>query len=66
MLANEIKEVLEGRPFYITVTNFDKADIHLSKHYTLGEFADAPAEIIHIKDERFFYLFGAHANNIDS
>lgn len=52
--------------FYITITNFGKVDLYVPKHQKVVEVADAPAEIVHIKHERFSYRSGAHRNTVDS
>lgn len=40
--------------FYITITNFRKVDVHLLKDQNVGEVANAPVEIVYIKNRCYF------------
>lgn len=66
MTANVIMDVYPGRPFPVAVVNFSKLDLHLLKHRKAGKVANGPDEIVHIKDDRYSYLYGKHVNNSDS
>lgn len=59
-------DVYAGRSLYITIANFGNVDEHLSSHQNVGEFAFAPLEVVHIKNERFSYPSGIHAKTKDS
>lgn len=65
MTPKRITDVYSGRLFYINVSNFDKVDVLLAKHQKIGEVRNAPLKIVHIKDDRYSYLPGAHGNNRD-
>lgn len=51
--AKKIMDVYQSRPFYITIANFGKIDVHLAKHEKFRRLKDAPDEVVHIKDECF-------------
>lgn len=55
-----------GPPFYITIANFGKADIHPRKHQDVGQAANSPQEIVYIKDDRFPYSTGEEVSENDS
>lgn len=54
-----------GRPSYITITNFDKVNVRFPRHQKFDDVADASVEIVHVKDDRFLYPSGAHADKND-
>lgn len=65
MTAKGLTSIYWGCPFYITIASAGKVAVHLPKQKKVGEVADAPVEIVHIKSERFTYPSDAHANNSD-
>lgn len=52
-------EVCLSRTLAITTANFSQVEIQLPKHHKLCEVTNAPKEILHIKDERFWYTIEA-------
>lgn len=48
-----------SRSFYITFPKFGRADVNLPKHQKVGKVADASIGIVHVKNERFSYLWPA-------
>lgn len=66
MTAKAIMDVYLDSSFYSTIANFGKVDVHLSKHQKAGEVADAPVEVVHIKDKCSSYQSGAHPSKSDS
>lgn len=48
-------DVYSRRLFYNIIASFGIADIHLPKYQNVGEVANGPEEISHIKEEPFLY-----------
>lgn len=51
--AKSIMDAYPGSPFYITITDFGRFDVHFPKHQQFGEAANAPVMMVHIKDTRY-------------
>lgn len=66
MTEKEITDVYPGRSSYITIINFGKVNVHLPENLRVVEVADAPVKVVHIKNERFWYSAGTHANSSGS
>lgn len=63
--AREKMDIYPGRPFYITVANLGKVNVHLQKHAKVGELANAPFKVVHIIDEPYSYPSDAYVNKSD-
>lgn len=59
MTARGIMVVLQGRIVYNTNTNFCKVDVDVPKYKRVDEVADAPSEIVQIRNKHFLYRSGA-------
>lgn len=53
MIAKGIMDLSLRRPFYIAVDNFSMVDVYLGKHQKVSEVANAPVELVHIREERY-------------
>lgn len=43
----------------MTIANFSKVDVHLLKYQKVGEVANAPVKIVHIRDEPYPHITNA-------
>lgn len=59
-------DVYPGRPCNITIANFGRICVKVSKHSKAVKVARRTIEIVYIKDERYLYLSDAHTNKTDS
>lgn len=50
MIARCMRDVHRDRVFHITATNVRKVDVNLINEQKVVEFANAPQEIVYIKD----------------
>lgn len=48
------------------MANFGMVDARLPKNQGFGKVANAPVELVHIENEHYSYLPGAHASEHDS
>lgn len=55
-----------GCSFYVTTSEFNKADIQLQKQQKVGEVNNVSEEVVHIKHDRYQYLSGEQLNNYNS
>lgn len=61
-----IKDANPGSRFCITTASLCMTYVHQAKTQKLGVVANAPKEIVHIKDEHFAYRSGTKATKCDS
>lgn len=69
MRASRKKGIMDVYPyfsFYITIASLGKIDVHMVKHLNVGAAANAPVWTVHIKNERYMYLFETHAKHSHS
>lgn len=66
MTAKGVMDVHPARPFYIIIANFGNTDVHLPKLQNVDKVANAPEQIVHIKDERLSYPSDTKATKRDS
>lgn len=66
MTAKGFMDINPGRLFNITIATFDKIDVNLHKEQKVGKLTSPSQKIVHIKEERFLYPFGAKATKSDS
>lgn len=54
------------RPFYITISNFDRVVVHPPKHQKLGEVVNLLVEIVCLEEEGSSHTCRAQANDYNS
>lgn len=66
IIARTNTNMFPGCPFNVNIAVFSKVDVYLPDHRNFGEVANLLVKIVHIKDERFLHLPGAHESINDS
>lgn len=66
MTVEGIMDAYQGHRFQITIANLSRVDIPLLQSQDVGEVANVPVQIVHIKDERQSYHHDVHSKNGDS
>lgn len=66
MTAENITEVNESRPVYITSVSLGKVSVRIPKHQNGAEVAVVPGEVVCYYEDCFPYHTGAYGNNCDS
>lgn len=51
MIAKEIRDVYTGQNFHVSIANFEKVDVNLSKQRKIGAVANAAEEIVWTNDK---------------